>query len=137
MDRKTAKTSREQGAAPPPPNPPIKRVLEDIRRVRVDLESADYLRETLGLPGFRIALRVRGHGRIEHGLHFLQDRWWGKDRPPPRRPGLSARRWARHWAIVNAAISIHLLLSNPDLPVRAAADHIAWSPVRRLQLLNS
>jgi len=40
-------------------------------------------------------------------------------------------------AINNAALSIHRLKSDPDLPVRAAADYIAWRPAIGLQLLNS
>lgn len=136
----------------------------------VDVENAEYIRETLGLPGCRIALRVdrelrdadgqrvshdvryfvssldpdrttaedllrhvRGHWRIENGLHFLKDRWWDEDRHPTRRPGLSACLAA----INNAALSIHRLLSDPKMPVRAAADLIAWQPKIGLQLLYS
>lgn len=136
----------------------------------VDLDNAEYIRETLGLPGCRIALRVdrelrsadgqvmthdvryyvssldpdqvaaadllryvRQHWRIENSLHFLKDRWWDEDRHHTRRPGLSACMAA----INNAALSIHRLRSDPDLPVRAAADHIAWNPARGLEILNS
>jgi predicted transposase YbfD/YdcC len=138
--------------------------------VWIDLDNADYIRETLGLPGCQIALRVdrqlraeggevvshdvryfissldpeqvtpadllrhvRSHWRVENGLHFLKDRWWDEDRHYTRRKGLSACMAA----INNAALSIHRLRSNPNLPVRAAADHIAWSPARGLELLNS
>lgn len=136
----------------------------------VDLDNAQYIRDTLDLPGCRIALRVdrevrspdgrlvshdvryfvtsldpervtaadllqhvRDHWRVENGLHFLKDRWWDEDRHHTRRPGLSACLAA----INNAAISIHRLRSNPHLPVRAAADQIAWNPTLGLQLLNS
>ena len=131
----------------------------------MDLDNADYIRETLDLPGCQIGLRVdrelraddgeivlhdtryyvcsldpeqvtpadllryvRQHWRIENSLHFLKDRWWDEDRHHTRRPGLSA---------CMAALSIHRLKSNPDIPVRAAADYIAWSPAIGIQLLNS
>jgi predicted transposase YbfD/YdcC len=136
----------------------------------VDLENADYIRETLDLAGCRIALRVdrevrtlngevvshdvryfasgldpdcvtaadllryvRDHWRVENGLHFLKDRWWDEDRRHARRPGLSACLAA----INNAALSIHRLCSDPLLPVRAAADDIAWNPAIGIRLLNS
>ena len=35
-------------------------------------------------------------------------------------------------AINNAAISIHRILSNPDIPLRAAVDHIPWRPGDRI-----
>jgi predicted transposase YbfD/YdcC len=76
---------------------------------------------------------VRDHWRLENGLHFLKDRWWDEDRHHTRRPGLSACLAA----INNAALSIHRLRSDPKLPVRAAADYIAWNPDLGLQLLNS
>jgi predicted transposase YbfD/YdcC len=138
--------------------------------VWVDLDNADYIRETLGLSGCQIALRVdrelccadgevishdvryfissldpdqvtaeellrhvRGHWQVENGLHFLKDRWWDEDRHHTRRPGLSACLAALN----NAALSIHRLRSDPDLPIRAAADYIAWSPTIGLQMLNS
>lgn len=136
----------------------------------MDLDHADYIRETLDLPGCQIALRVdrqlrttagevlshdvryfissldpaqvtaadllryvRDHWRLENGLHFLKDRWWDEDRHHTRRPGLSACLAA----INNAALSIHRLRSDPELPVRAAADYIAWCPARGLALLHS
>jgi len=37
----------------------------------------------------------------------------------------------------NAALSIHRLKSNSDIPVQAAADYIAWSPDIGILLLNS
>ena len=144
--------------------------MQETRRLWVDLDNADYIRETLDLPGCQIALRVdrelraddgeivlhdtryyvssldpdqvtaadllrhvRQHWRIENSLHFLKDRWWDEDRHHTRRPGLSACMAA----INNAALSIHRLRSDPDLPVRAAADYIAWRPAIGLQLLNS
>ena len=76
---------------------------------------------------------VRHHWRVENGLHFVKDRWWDEDRHHTRRPGLAACLAA----INNAAVSIHHLRSDPHLPVRAAADIIAWNPAKGLQLLNS
>jgi predicted transposase YbfD/YdcC len=76
---------------------------------------------------------VRSHWRVENGLHFLKDRWWDEDRHHTRRPGLSACMAA----INNAALSIHRLRSDPDQPVRAAADHIVWNLKIGLNLLYS
>jgi len=138
--------------------------------VWVDLDNAEYIRDTLGLSGCRIALRVdrevrspagevlshdvryfissldpdrvtaadllryvRNHWRVENGLHFIKDRWWDEDRHHTRRPGLSACLAALN----NAAVSIHRLRSDPDIPVRAAADYIAWNPALGLQMLKS
>ena len=56
-----------------------------------------------------------------------------EDRHHTRRFGLSACLAA----INNAAVSIHRLRSDPNLPVRAAADQIAWNPALGLRLLNS
>lgn len=76
---------------------------------------------------------IRGHWGIENCLHFSKDRWWDEDRHHTRRPGLSACLAA----INNAALSIHRLRSDPSLPVRAAADHIAWNPKIGIELLTS
>lgn len=76
---------------------------------------------------------VRQHWRIENCLHFLKDRWWDEDRHHTRRPGLSALMAA----INNAAISIHRIFEKENLPIRAAADYIAWKPAIGLELLNS
>jgi predicted transposase YbfD/YdcC len=76
---------------------------------------------------------VRNHWQVENGLHFSKDRWWDEDRHHTRRPGLSACLAALN----NAAITIHRLASNPALPLRAAADYIAWNPELGLRLLNS
>lgn len=75
---------------------------------------------------------VRQHWRLENGLHFLKDRWWDEDRHHTRRPGLSACLAA----INNAAISIHRLCSDPTIPLRAAADQIAWKPALGLAMLH-
>ena len=40
-------------------------------------------------------------------------------------------------AINNAALSIYRLRSNPQLPVRAAVDFIAWNPQLGIRLLDS
>lgn len=134
----------------------------------MDLDNADYIRETLNLPGCKIVVRVdrqlitddgtvvlddtryfitsldpdlvrasdilryvRDHWRIENCLHFTKDRWWDEDRHHTRRPGLSALMAA----INNAAISIHRILSNPDMPLRAAADYVQWLPKIGIDML--
>ena len=139
-----------------------------MRRVWIDLDNAEYIRETLKLPGCRIALRVdrelrnsrgvvvscdtryyvssldpdqvtaadllryvRGHWQVENGLHFLKDRWWDEDRHHTRRPGLSAIMTGLN----SIALSIHRLRSDPNLPLRAAADHLAWTPAAALTML--
>ena len=76
---------------------------------------------------------VRQHWRIENGLHFIKDRWWDEDRHHTRRPGLSACMAA----INNAALSIHRLKSNPDIPIRASADQVQWNPAIGLDILNT
>ena len=90
-------------------------VLDDTRYFITSLDpdrvsAADILRH------------VRNHWRIENCLHFTKDRWWDEDRHHTRRPGLSALMAA----INNAAISIHRILSNPDIPLRASADYVQW-----------
>jgi hypothetical protein len=75
---------------------------------------------------------VRNHLRVENGLHLPKDRWWDEDRHHTRRPGLSPC----FAAINNAALSIHRLCSDPMIPIRAAADYIAWNPKLGLRLLN-
>ena len=127
----------------------------------MDLENADYIRETLGIADCKIALRVdrklttsdgkvvlhhvryfissldpgtvtaqdllpyiRDHWRVENCLHFSKDRWWDEDRHHTRRPGLSAIMAA----INNAALSIHRLKSDKNIPLRAAADYVQWLP---------
>lgn len=77
--------------------------------------------------------RVRQHWRLENGLHFLKDRWWDEDRHHTRRRGLSACLAALN----NAALSIHRLRSDPTIPLRAAADYIAWNPALGLAILNN
>ena len=81
----------------------------------------------------KLLQHVRQHWRLENGLHFLKDRWWDEDRHHTRRPGLSACLAA----INNAAISIHRLQSDQAIPLRAAADHIAWNPALGLAMLRS
>jgi hypothetical protein len=75
---------------------------------------------------------VRKHWRLE-SLHFVKDRWWDEDRHHTRRPGLSALLAAMN----NAAISIHRLRSDPDVPLRASADYIAWNPAIGLELIEN
>lgn len=144
-----------------------KGVNTETRRLWVDLDNADYIRETLHIPDCQIALRVdrevltpggeivsydtryfitslapdsvtaddllghvRKHWQVE-SLHFLKDRWWDEDRHHTRRPGLSAMLAAMN----NAAISIHRLRSDPDIPLRASADQIAWDIQRGIELM--
>jgi len=38
-------------------------------------------------------------------------------------------------AINNAAISIHRILSNPDIPLRASADYVQWLPEIGINML--
>lgn len=100
-------------------------VLDDVRYFVSSLDpdkttAADLLRH------------VRGHWQIENGLHFIKDRWWDEDRHHTRRPGLSALLAA----INNAALSIHRLCSDQKIPLRAAADYIAWKPKQGLELLS-
>lgn len=142
--------------------------MRELRRLWLDLDNADYIRETLKIPDCKIAVRVdrqlitddgtivlddkryfitslnpdtvtpldilkhvRNHWRIENCLHFCKDRWWDEDRHHTRRPGLSAIMAA----INNAAISIHRILSNPEIPLRASADYIQWRPADGIDML--
>ncbi len=97
--------------------------------VRYFISSLDPARVTAA----DILADVRNHWRVENSLHFCKDRWWDEDRHHTRRPGLSAC----FAAINNAALSIHRLSSDPNIPLRAAADAIAWNPEAGLRLLNS
>lgn len=134
----------------------------------MDLENADYVRETLDITDCKILVRVdrqlinadgtivlddkryfitsldpgkvtaldilrhvRNHWRIENCLHFRKDRWWDEDRHHTRRPGLSAMMAA----INNAAISIHKVLSDKTIPLRAAADYVLWGPAGGIKML--
>jgi predicted transposase YbfD/YdcC len=83
------------------------------------------------VTAFDILRHVRDHWRIENCLHFTKDRWWDEDRHHTRRPGLSALMAA----INNAAISIHRILSDPEIPLRAAADYIQWRPTDGIAML--
>lgn len=142
--------------------------MRERRRLWLDLDNADYIREKLSISDCRIVARVdrqlvtedgtvvlddkryfitsldpekvtaldilrhiRNHWRIENCLHFRKDRWWDEDRHHTRRPGLSAMMAA----INNAAISIHKILSDTGIPLRAAADHVQWKPNQGIQML--
>lgn len=74
---------------------------------------------------------VRGHWQVENNLHFVKDRWWDEDRHYTRRPGLSAVMAGLN----SIALSIHRLRSDPEQPLRAAADYLAWTPARALAML--
>ncbi len=76
---------------------------------------------------------VRGHWQIENNLHFIKDRWWDEDRHHTRRPGLAGCLAA----INNAALSVLKLRTDPNHPIRAAADDIAWNPALGLELMNN
>ncbi len=76
---------------------------------------------------------VRGHWQIENNLHFIKDRWWDEDRHHTRRPGLANCLTA----INNAALSVLKLRSDPNQPIRAAADDIAWKPALGLEVMNN
>ena len=78
-----------------------------------------------------ILRHVRNHWQIENCLHFIKDRWWDEDRHHTRRPGLSALMAA----INNAALSIHRILSNPDVPLKAAAQYVQWIPEIGIDML--
>jgi len=80
-----------------------------------------------------ILRHIRNHWRIENCLHFTKDRWWDEDRHHTRRPGLSKIMAA----INNAAISIHRILSDPEIPLRANADYVQWKPNIGIAMLAS
>lgn len=80
-----------------------------------------------------IAAIIRNHWQIENQLHFRKDRWWDEDRHHTRRPGLSSMLAA----INNAALSVHQVLSDPTLPIRASADYLCWTPENGIKLLFS
>ena len=145
-----------------------KGALWERRRLWLNLDNADDIREILDAPDCQIVLRidrqltaedgtvvlhdtryfissldpntvsaggllrhVREHWRIENGLQFTKDRWWDEDRHHIRRPGLSAIMAA----INNAALSIHRLKSDPEMPLRAAADYVQWLPEVGINML--
>ena len=100
-------------------------ISHDVRYFITSLDPAEVTADDL--------LRyVRDHWRVE-SLHFLKDRWWDEDRHHTRRPGLSALMAALN----NAAVSIHRLRSDPEIPLRASADYIAWRPALGLELLQT
>jgi predicted transposase YbfD/YdcC len=101
-------------------------VLHDVRYFVCSLDPAK-------VTAADLLQYVRQHWRIENSLHLIKDRWWDEDRHHTWRPGLSACMAA----INNAALSIHRLKSDPNIPVRAAADYIAWDPNIGLTLLDS
>lgn len=75
---------------------------------------------------------VRQHWQIENNLHFSKDRWWDEDRHHTRRPGVG-EALAR---LNSLALTVLRTLYSPDLPLRARADYIAWSPRIGLELLG-
>lgn len=76
---------------------------------------------------------VRRHWQIENSVFFLKDRWWDEDRHWTRRPGLS--EWLAQLTTV-ATCALRLLRSDPNLPLRAQADYIAWNPTLGLEMLG-
>ena len=75
---------------------------------------------------------VRQHWQIENNLHFSKDRWWDEDRHHTRRPGVG-EALAR---LNSLALTVLRTLYPPDLPLRARADYINWSPRLGLELLG-
>jgi hypothetical protein len=77
---------------------------------------------------------VRGHWQVENCLHFILDRWWDQDRHYAKRPGLAERRAM----FSNMALTLLRLTDffQEDLPIRARADELAWSPDLLLQLFS-
>lgn len=135
----------------------------------LDLDNAEYIRDTLAFPGCQIALRVdrdviaedgtvrlsdtryfltsldpgqvradellatvRAHWQIENSLFFVKDRWWDEDRHWTRRPGLS--EWLAR--LTTAAMTVLRIFRQPDRPLRAEADYIAWNPRIGLEWLG-
>lgn len=76
---------------------------------------------------------VRRHWQIENSVFFLKDRWWDEDRHWTRRPGLS--EWLAHLTTAATCV-LRIFRSDPDLPLRAEADHINWIPQRGLEILG-
>ena len=76
---------------------------------------------------------VRRHWQIENSVFFLKDRWWDEDRHWTRRPGLS--EWLAQLTTVATCV-LRIFRSDPDLPLRAQADFIAWQPQLGLEMLG-
>jgi predicted transposase YbfD/YdcC len=76
---------------------------------------------------------VRRHWQIENCVFFLKDRWWDEDRHWTCRPGLS--EWLANLTTAATCV-LRIFPSEPDLPVRAEADYIAWKPKRGLEILG-
>lgn len=76
---------------------------------------------------------VRRHWQIENSVFFLKDRWWDEDRHWTRRPGLS--EWLAHLTTAATCV-LRLFRSDPDYPLRAQADDIAWNPRLGLEILG-
>ena len=75
---------------------------------------------------------VRSHWHIENGLFFVKDRWWDEDRHWTRRPGLAECLTQ----LTSAALTVLRIFRNPNLPLRAQADYIAWNPRIGLEWLG-
>jgi predicted transposase YbfD/YdcC len=75
---------------------------------------------------------VRNHWQIENSVFFVKDRWWDEDRHWTRRPGLS--EWFAH--LTTAATMVLRVFQDPNEPLRAHADRIAWNPARGLEILG-
>lgn len=80
----------------------------------------------------QLLAHVRGHWQIENSQFFIKDRWWDEDRHWTRRPGLS--EWLAQ--LTSAALTVHRALSSPDIPLRASADAVQWTPHLGLEMLG-
>jgi predicted transposase YbfD/YdcC len=76
---------------------------------------------------------VRAHWQIENSLFFIKDRWWDEDRHWTRRPGVA--EWFTQ--LTTAAIIALRALGPPELPIRARADQVAWTPALGLAMLRA
>lgn len=80
-----------------------------------------------------LLVTVRRHWQIENSVFFLKDRWWDEDRHWTRRPGLS--EWLAQLTTA-ATCALRVFRTDPNLPLRAQADYIAWYPRRGLEILG-
>ena len=64
----------------------------------------------------RLLELVRGHGKVENGLHSVKDRWWDEDRHTCRRPGLAAG----FTTLLTAALTVLRARGVPRPPGRCA-----------------
>ncbi len=83
----------------------------------------------------RLLRWVRGHWCVEHGLHFIKDRWWDEDRQWSTRPGLAERLATLRGAALTA---LRVLPGVPDdLPIRGRADHLGRKLRKALKFIGA